>query len=164
VKLRGCRPAKGHAPAWRGLRHAKRHAERHTRHKAAEKRHADVTNGCKSVIWTSQRWLKASRAEAIQPAAQPTDPDASEALYALLGDLPERQRPIGVDVVACETREWYELEVLLLDLNSIEPVPAYFKRPRETGEPYPTGVYNRAHGGDYGLGKDGARRTGRGQR
>jgi hypothetical protein len=46
--------------------------------------------------------------------------------------------------------------VLQLDLNGIEPVPAYFTRPREApaGRRLPVVVYNHAHGGDYVLGKD----------
>jgi hypothetical protein len=75
-------------------------------------------------------------------------------LYSLLGDLPDRSRPIRADLTAREERELYVLEVLLLDLNGVEPVPAYFIRPRRTRRPTPAVVYNHAHGGDYVLGKD----------
>jgi hypothetical protein len=79
------------------------------------------------------------------------------ALYALLGELPPRGRPISIQVVAQEEREGFTLEVLMLDLNGIEPVPAYFTRPSgwtaEAGR-RPAVVYNHAHGGDYVLGKD----------
>jgi hypothetical protein len=74
-------------------------------------------------------------------------------LYELLGDLPDRHRPIQAELTAREEREHYVLEVLLLDLNGLEPVPAYFTRPRSDA-PLPTVVYNHAHGGDYVLGKD----------
>jgi acetyl esterase/lipase len=59
-----------------------------------------------------------------------------------------------VEVVAREEREAYLLEVLTLDLNGTEPVPAYFTRPLELDGPLPAVVYNHAHGGDYVLGKD----------
>ncbi|MGH2351416.1 MAG: dienelactone hydrolase family protein, partial [Chloroflexota bacterium] len=75
-------------------------------------------------------------------------------LYDLLGDLPARDRPVAADVVAQEEREHYTLEVLTLDLNGIEPVPAYFTRPRAQEGPAPAVLYHHAHGGDYVLGKD----------
>jgi pimeloyl-ACP methyl ester carboxylesterase len=75
-------------------------------------------------------------------------------LYGLLGDLPDRSRPISARLIGTETRDSYVLEKLLLDLNGIEPVPAYFVRPREMTEPVPVVLYNHAHGGDYVLGKD----------
>ena len=74
-------------------------------------------------------------------------------LYGLLGDLPDRQRPISVQVVSVSKQPAFTLEVLLLDLNGVEPVPAYFVRPLTDG-PTPCILYNHAHGGDYDLGKD----------
>jgi len=56
--------------------------------------------------------------------------------------------------VAEEDREGYILERLLLDLNGIEPVPAYFVRPRSPTGRLPVVLYHHAHGGDYVLGKD----------
>ena len=56
-------------------------------------------------------------------------------------------------MIAREERETYALEVLLLDLNGMEPVPAYFTRPFN-GRRVPVVIYNHAHGGDYVLGKD----------
>lgn len=86
-------------------------------------------------------------------------------LYNLLGDLPERDRPISATKIdECE-HDGYILEKLTLDLNGIEPVPAYFARPKElpacaandaagrSGKA-PTVLYNHAHGGDYALGKE----------
>ena len=75
-------------------------------------------------------------------------------LYALLGDLPDRHRPITARTVAEEVHDHYVLEKLVLDLNGIEGVPAYFVRPRESSGPMPAMLYNHAHGGDYVLGKD----------
>lgn len=72
----------------------------------------------------------------------------------MLGDLPARTHPIAAELIALEDRETYVLEVLLLDLNGVEPVPAYFTRPRNAERPFPAVVYNHAHGDDYVLGKD----------
>lgn len=77
-------------------------------------------------------------------------------LYALLGDLPERSRPVEAQRVLEERREHYVLEKLVLELNGIEHVPAYFVRPLEAkaGQRLATVLYNHAHGGDYKTGKD----------
>lgn len=75
-------------------------------------------------------------------------------LYDLLGDLPDRARPISAETVLAEEREEYILEKLVLDLNGMELVPAYFVRPKDQSAPGPAILYNHAHGGDYLLGKD----------
>jgi hypothetical protein len=75
-------------------------------------------------------------------------------LYTVLGDLPPRDRPFAAEELVREERAGYTLEVLMLDLNGIEPVPAYFTRPHDLEGPAPAVVYNHAHGGDYVLGKD----------
>ncbi len=77
-----------------------------------------------------------------------------EELYALLGDLPERDRPISAELVAEEEREGYVLERLVLDLNGLERVPAFFVRPAATAGPWPAVLYNHAHGGRYEIGKN----------
>ena len=74
-------------------------------------------------------------------------------LYALLGDLPARDRPLSVETVAVEEREEYVLEKLVLDLNGIEPVPAFFVRPLEVTAPLPALLYCHWHGGQYDRGK-----------
>ena len=85
----------------------------------------------------------------------PQDPAAQRnALYALLGDLPDRDRPIQARVVQEREYDGYLLETLDLDLNGIERVPAYFARPKGTVRNAPTVLYNHAHGGNYELGKD----------
>src|SRR6476646_8541207 len=77
-------------------------------------------------------------------------------LYSLLGDLPDRRRSVRCEKVSEDRRESYVLEKLVLDLNGIEDVPAYFVRPVNAakGKRLPTILYNHAHGGDYALGKD----------
>jgi hypothetical protein len=74
-------------------------------------------------------------------------------LYALLGDLPPRGGKIAARKVAEERRENYVLEKLLLDLNGLEPVPAYFTRPLEAKAPGPAVLFNHSHGGKYDMGK-----------
>jgi dienelactone hydrolase len=75
-------------------------------------------------------------------------------LYRLLGDLPPRRRKIRAEAVSIEERPTYILEKLVLDLNGIEPVPAYFVKPKRLAGRAPTVLYNHAHGGAYQLGKE----------
>jgi len=77
-----------------------------------------------------------------------------QTLYALLGDLPPRERKISVEVVSQEEREGYLLEELVLDLNGVEAVPAWFVKPKACEGQVPCVLYNHAHGGNYELGKD----------
>jgi dienelactone hydrolase len=77
-----------------------------------------------------------------------------EELWGLLGDLPGREAPVSCTVVAVEEREDYVLEVLRLELNGIETVPAFFARPRGVEGPLPTVLFNHSHGGAYGRGKN----------
>lgn len=74
-------------------------------------------------------------------------------LHNLLGDLPEKS-PITVRTLSEERREHYILEKLLLDLNGIESVPAYFCKPINAKGPTPAILFNHSHGGFYHLGKD----------
>lgn len=80
--------------------------------------------------------------------------NARALLYSLLGDLPPLDAPIAARKVFEKEGEHYTLEHLLLDLNGVEVVPAYFVRPRKRPAPYPVILYNHAHGNDYSLGKD----------
>jgi acetyl esterase/lipase len=75
-------------------------------------------------------------------------------LYGLLGDLPDRSRPISAVQISEEQKHSHVLEKLILDINGLESVPAYFVRPCKQQEPSPAILYNHAHGGDYVLGKD----------
>ena len=75
-------------------------------------------------------------------------------LYALLGDLPDRNRPISARKVSEIQSDGYTIEKLVLDLNGVESVPAFFVRPAGASGPFPCVLYNHAHGGDYVLGKD----------
>jgi hypothetical protein len=75
-------------------------------------------------------------------------------LLSLLGDLPDRDRPLTAETVSLVEHDGYLLETLTLDLNGIEPVPAYYVRPVEVAGAVPVVLYHHAHGGDYVLGKD----------
>jgi len=75
-------------------------------------------------------------------------------LYSLLGDLPDRNRPIGAALLSEKDCESYILEHLLLDLNGAEPVPAYIAKPKNTAGRLPCMIYNHYHGGQYHLGKN----------
>ena len=77
-----------------------------------------------------------------------------ELLYSLLGDLPDPERPIGVETIRDEDVDGeYRLQTLVLDLNGVEEVPAYLATPINSKERVPAVLYNHAHGGDYVLGK-----------
>jgi len=84
----------------------------------------------------------------------PTQNERREELRALMGRLPCPDRPVEARTIATERRDGYVLEKLLLDLNGLEPVPAYFTRPADGEGPWPAVLYNHAHGGNYHLGKD----------
>ena len=64
-------------------------------------------------------------------------------LFGLLGDLPPRQRPIGARTVSTEERPGYVLEKLVLDINGLEPVPAYFVKPKQLEGKAPAILFNR---------------------
>jgi acetyl esterase/lipase len=75
------------------------------------------------------------------------------ALYGLLGDLPDRTRPVGGRKIGEAIRDGYALETWVLDLNGLEPVPAYVARPRGLSGRAPAVVFNHSHGGGYEIGK-----------
>jgi hypothetical protein len=74
-------------------------------------------------------------------------------LYALLGKLPPRDRPVSARLLSTEDRGTYMLEKLLLDLNGEEAAPAYFARPKGVTGKRPTVLFNHSHGGGYTIGK-----------
>jgi len=83
-----------------------------------------------------------------------TPADRRTVLWSLLGRLPDRDRPIGVLQQEEVGGHSCHVERLLLDLNGLEPVSAWFVRPRDVAGPVPVILYTHAHGGDYALGKD----------
>ncbi len=88
-------------------------------------------------------------------ALDPHQDAARQELYALLGDLPDRRRPIRSEPVSREQRDKYVVEKLTLDLNGQQPVPAFLVLPRDKPAGRVPGVlYNHFHGGKYKQGKD----------
>jgi pimeloyl-ACP methyl ester carboxylesterase len=75
-------------------------------------------------------------------------------LYKLLGDLPDVDRPVAAQMLTLEERGGYMLETLVLDLNGTEDVPAYFAFPKIDAGPFPTVLYNHAHGAKYLRGRE----------
>ena len=75
-------------------------------------------------------------------------------LFDLLGDLPDRKYPISVELIEEIPHDGYLQQRLVLNLNGIEPVPAYFVKPMGAREPLPCLLYNHAHGGEYHIGKE----------
>ena len=75
-------------------------------------------------------------------------------LYSLLGDLPARNRKIGVESRGVDTSHGYHFEKLVLDLNGLEKAPAYFIKPLGKSGRLPTVLFHHWHGGEYKLGKD----------
>ncbi len=74
-------------------------------------------------------------------------------LYALLGDLPDRKRPIRGSKRSEDERDGYVLETWDLDLNGLENVPAYVARPRGATGRVPAVLFDHSHGGGYKIGK-----------
>ena len=76
-----------------------------------------------------------------------------EQLYGLLGELPDRHLPITSRTVAIEEKDDFVIEYLVLSLNGVEEVPAYFTRPNKVEGPYPAMLFSHSHGGFYHMGK-----------
>ncbi len=93
-------------------------------------------------------WLAGASSQAMTP-----DERRSQ-LYQLLGDLPDRGRPIRAERQGEVERPGFVLEKLILDVNGIEPVPAYFLKPKQLSSNAPAILFNHWHGGEYQLGKD----------
>lgn len=74
-------------------------------------------------------------------------------LRQLLGDLPDVISPPTATKLDEAVRDDYVLETLVLDLNGLETVPAYFSRPRHATGRAPAVLYNHYHNYDYESGK-----------
>jgi dienelactone hydrolase len=92
------------------------------------------------------------------PQSKTPSPPAQSAarrreLYAMLGDLPARDKPISGKKRNEAERDGYVLETWDLDLNGLENVPAYVARPKGAAGRLPAVVFNHSHGGGYKIGK-----------
>ena len=97
--------------------------------------------------------LSFARQQTGKPAAVTDTAARRRQLYATLGDLPDRRRPIKGAKRDETERDGYVLETWELDLNGVEPVPAYLARPRTGTGRRPAVVFNHSHGGGYKIGK-----------
>lgn len=88
-----------------------------------------------------------------QSGTDPAKAERRKALYALMGDLPERDRPIRVEVTSRTETRHYLLERLLMDINGEEPVAAVFTSPKGGDGRRPGILFNHSHGGGYDIGK-----------
>jgi pimeloyl-ACP methyl ester carboxylesterase len=77
-----------------------------------------------------------------------------EKLYRLLGGTPPRNRPIRVISRAVREEPAYVIEDVVLDLNGLEAVAAYFIRPHGASGRIPAVLYNHSHGGGYTIGRN----------
>jgi hypothetical protein len=75
-------------------------------------------------------------------------------LYALLGKLPDRHRPMSVKLISREETDEMITEKLLLDINGFELVPAYFTKPKNSKGKIPVILFNHSHFGEYEVGKE----------
>ncbi|MFH0795724.1 MAG: acetylxylan esterase [Candidatus Omnitrophota bacterium] len=75
-------------------------------------------------------------------------------LYRLLGDLPDRRRPVSSRLITKEEQKNFVLERLSLNLNGLEEVPACFVYPKKAKGRVPGILFNHSHGGRYNAGKD----------
>jgi Dienelactone hydrolase family len=74
-------------------------------------------------------------------------------LIELLGERSESEN-LSAQLISVEKRQGYVLECLMLHLNDIETVPAYFAKPLNAVEPLPTVIFNHSHGGNFEQGKE----------
>lgn len=81
--------------------------------------------------------------------------EGREKLIGLLGDLPKCSRGT-VDARLIDTEDFgaFTLEKLTLDLNGIEPVPAFFAKPKGAEGKLPVVLFSHSHGGFYHNGKN----------
>ena len=75
-------------------------------------------------------------------------------LYSLLGKLPDRHRPISVELISRQETDELIIEKLLLDINGLEKVPAYFTKPKHQTGKLPVVLFNHSHFGQYDVGKE----------
>jgi len=97
--------------------------------------------------------FSAAAGQGVRPMSGTQAAARRRELYALMGDLPPRNRPIGGKKRGEQERDGYVLETWDLDLNGIEPVPAYLARPKDASGRRPAVLFNHSHGGGYKIGK-----------
>lgn len=101
-----------------------------------------------------RREVMAAPVAAMAAAAAPPAAGRRAELYRLLGDVPPRDRTVTATRRDLVDKGAYTLETLVLDLNGLEPAPAYFIKPKHASGRLPTILFNHWHAGQYKLGKD----------
>nr|WP_275695554.1 alpha/beta fold hydrolase [Fredinandcohnia sp. SECRCQ15] len=71
----------------------------------------------------------------------------------MLGDWPVRGE-ISVKKWSEEEKDGYILEVLQINIDGYDSLPAYFAKPTEINKPMPVVLFQHSHGGNYVKGKD----------
>ena len=115
-----------------------------------------------SILGSAASGALAMRTEALIGPDAPATPgrkyrDANEQrdlLYRLMGDVPDRGRPVSARLIDTQERDGYILEKLELDLNGLEAVPAFLAKPCNLTGPVPAVLFNHSHGGGYTIGKN----------
>lgn len=77
-----------------------------------------------------------------------------QALYQLLGKLPDRRWPMAVKVISQEETDTLIIQKLELDINGHELVPAFFTMPKKVAGKVPVVLFNHSHFGQYHVGKN----------
>jgi hypothetical protein len=109
---------------------------------------------CTSHQKTSSALPKAMDIKTVNTSTSTSKQDRRKELYGLLGKLPDRQRPMTVQVISREETDEMITEKLLFDINGYELVPAYFTRPKNNANKLPVVLFNHSHFGQYNVGKD----------
>ncbi|MFJ5965322.1 dienelactone hydrolase family protein [Bacillus sp. NPDC093026] len=76
-----------------------------------------------------------------------------EQLLSLLGEMPDRT-PVEAYTLKIEERESFLLETLVLSINGVEEVPAYFVKPKDKVKKRPVVLFQHSHGGNFIDGKE----------
>src|SRR5262245_60523701 len=93
----------------------------------------------------------ATRAGAMQANQSPAQ--RRQQLYALLGKLPDRHRPIKAEQLTEAERDTYGVERWRLDQNGHQDRPAIVDRTRHATGRRRAVLFNHSHGGGYTIGK-----------
>ncbi len=123
-------------------------------HALLSRRHLLALGGLAAAHAGTGSGVRASMSQAPAAAGATADADSRrQQLLGLLGRLPARDRPIAAEQTGETRRDGYVLESWQLDLNGVEPVPAFVARPASRRGRVPAILFNHSHGGGYDIGK-----------
>jgi hypothetical protein len=107
-----------------------------------------ITGGCYDHKSQPTGGQEVSATEAVSKESR------REELYKLMGRVPDKDRPISIETVSREETDEMIVEKLLMDLNGLEKVPAYFTKPKNANGRIPVILFNHSHFGQYDVGKN----------